>query len=67
ERKKKSEVMLETSEKIVYAMLSLEPVHLAQITEGTGMELSCVMEILFSLQIKNLVQAIGNNYFVIKM
>lgn len=67
ERKKKSEVMLETSEKIVYAMLSLEPVHLAQITEETGMELSCVMEVLLSLQIKNLVQAIGNNYFMIKL
>ncbi|RKI44231.1 DNA-protecting protein DprA [bacterium D16-51] len=67
ERKKKSEVMLETAEKIVYAMLSLEPVHLAQIAEETGMELPRVMEILLSLQIKNLVQAIGNNYFMIKL
>lgn len=67
ERKKKSEVMLETAEKIVYAMLSLEPVHLAQIAEETGMELPHAMEILLSLQIKNLVQAIGNNYFMIKL
>ena len=67
ERKKKSEVMLETSEKMVYAMLRLEPVHLAQIIEETGMELSSVMEILLSLQMKNLVQAIGNNYFMIKL
>jgi DNA processing protein len=67
ERKKKSQVMLETSEKIVYAILSLEPIHLTQIAEETGLELPFVMEILMSLQLKNLVQTAGNNYFAIRL
>ncbi len=65
ERKKKSQVMLETPEKIVYAMLSLEPVHISRIVEKTGLELTSVMEILFSLQMKRLVQTVGNNYYAV--
>ena len=67
ERKKKINVMLETTEKIVYASLSLEPVHISQIAEKTGIEFASVMEILFSLQRKQLVQTVGNNYFAIKL
>lgn len=67
ERKKKSEVLLETAEKIVYAILSLEPIHISQIAEHTGLELQKVMEVLLSLQIKQLVQTIGNNYYAIKL
>lgn len=66
ERKKKTQDMLETAEKMVYASLSLEPVHISEITEKTGIELSEVMEILFSLQMKQVVQTVGNNYFAIK-
>lgn len=67
ERKKKSKDMLETAEKIVYASLSLEPVHISRIAEKAGLELTSVMEILFSLQMKQLVQTVGNNYFAIKL
>lgn len=67
ERKKNSEVMLETAEKIVYAILSLEPVHISQIADETGLELQQIMEILLSLQMKQLVQSIGNNYYAIKL
>lgn len=67
ERKKKINVMLETTEKIVYASLSLEPVHISQIAQKTGLELSSAMETLFSLQGKQLVQTVGNNYFAIKL
>ena len=59
--------MLETTEKIVYASLSLEPVHISQIAQKTGLELSSAMETLFSLQGKHLVQTVGNNYFAIKL
>lgn len=67
ERKKKSQDMLETAEKIVYAILSLEPVHLSEIVEKTGLELSTVMESVLSLQMKQLAQAVGNQYFAIKL
>lgn len=67
ERKKKSEDMLETAEKIVYAILSLEPIHISEIVEKTGLELSAAIEILLSLQMKQLVQTVGNNYFAIKL
>ena len=67
ERKKKSQVMLETPEKIVYAMLSLEPIHISHIAEKTNLELTSVMEILFSLQMKQLVQTVGNSYYAVKI
>lgn len=67
ERKKKSQEMLETAEKMVYASLSLEPVHISEIMEKTGMELSSVMEVIFSLQMKQLVRADGNQFFTIKL
>ena len=67
ERKKKINDMLETTEKMVYAMLSLEPVHISEIIEKTGLSPVSVMEILLSMQIRHLVQAIGNNYFAIKL
>ena len=67
ERKKKSKEMLETTEEIVYAILSLEPIHVAQIIEETGLELSDVLQCMASLQEKNLVQVVGNNYYIIKL
>lgn len=67
ERKKKTEVLLETSEKMVYAILSLEPVHISQIVEYTGFEMQKVIEVMLSLQLKQLVQTIGNNYYTIKL
>lgn len=67
ESKKKSKDMLETVEKMVYASLSLEPIHISEIVGKTGLELSDTIEILLSLQMKQLVQTVGNNYFAIKL
>lgn len=67
ERKKKVNDMLETTEKMVYAMLSLEPVHISEIIEKTGLTPVSVMEILLSMQMRHLVQTIGNNYFAIRL
>ncbi len=67
ERMKKSDVMLETTEKIVYASLGLEPVHVSCIAEQTGLPLQNVMEILLALQVRNMVDTVGNNYFVIRL
>lgn len=64
-RKKKTNIMLETTEKMVYAILRLEPVHLSELMEETGIEPHQLMEILFSLQEKKLVKMVGNNYFMI--
>ncbi len=66
-RKKKYENMLETTEKIVYSILRLEPVHISQIAEDTGLELQKVMEAVLSLHQKKLVQSIGNHYYAIKL
>lgn len=65
-QKKKNEVMLETTEKMVYANLSFEPVHISVLVEKTSLKLQEVMEILLGLQLKKLVSAVGNSYFVIK-
>ena len=54
ERKKKTHQTLETTEKIVYAMLSLEPIHISEIVAKTGLSLQIVMENLLSLQQKQL-------------
>ncbi len=67
EKKKRSYGMLETSEKMVYAILSLEPIHLSQVVERTGLSLSEAAESVMSLHGKGLVQVIGNNYFAIKL
>ena len=67
ERKKKIDDMLETTEKMVYAMLSLEPMHISEIVEKTGLSPAAVMESLLSMQMRHLVQAIGNHYFTIKL
>lgn len=67
DRKKKSKDMLETAEKIVYAILSLEPIHLWEIADRSGFEIEKVMEILFLLQRKNCVETVGNNYYTIKL
>lgn len=67
EQKKKSDVLLETAEKIVYANLRLKPVSVAYIVEMTELEPKKVMDILFSLERKNLVKAVGNNYYALKL
>lgn len=66
-RKKKYEVMLETTEKIVYAILSLEPLHISQIAQMCGLDINCTMEALLSLQTKKMVEMAGGSYYMIKM
>lgn len=65
-QKKKTNVMLETVEKIVYAILSLEPVHVSEIVELSGIGMPELIEVLLSLQKKGLVQCFGNNYYALK-
>ena len=66
-QKKKIEVVLETSEKIVYASLSLEPAHVSEIASRTGFGIQRTMEILIGLELKHFVCMAGNNYFAIKI
>lgn len=65
-QEKKNEVMLETMEEMVYASLSFEPIHISVLVEKTSLKLQEVMEILLGLQLKKLVSAVGNSYFVLR-
>lgn len=67
EKKRKNEVMLETSEKIVYASLSLEPVHISEIIQRTGLNTQKTMDLLISLEMKKLICMVGNNYYALKL
>ena len=66
-KNKKNNLLLETAEKIVYASLSLEPAHVSEVAEQTGMRIPVVMDKLISLELKGLVTTIGNNYYAIKI
>lgn len=66
-RKKKYEVMLETTEKIVYAILSLEPLHISQIAKLCNLDINSTMEALLSLQAKKVVEMVSGSYYIIKM
>ncbi len=63
--KKKNEVMLETTEKIVYSYLSLEPIHLSGIARMSGLCVQDIMEALVSMELKGVVRDIGNHYYAI--
>ncbi|MBR1741312.1 MAG: DNA-processing protein DprA [Lachnospiraceae bacterium] len=67
ERKKKTNIMLETTEKMVYAILSLEPIHISTLSREVRIEPAKLMEILLSLQKKGAVEMVGNNYFIVKI
>ena len=58
--------MLETTEKIVYASLSLEPAHVSEVASETGLGIPDVMDCLLSLEMKGLIDTVGNNYYAIK-
>lgn len=64
-RKKKIEVVLETSEKIVYSSLGLEPAHVSEIAVRSGFGTRRTMEILIGLELKHYVCMAGNNYFAL--
>ena len=65
QRKKKCEVLLETTEKIVYSYLGLEPIHLSEIVKISGFPAQSVMAALVSMEIKGVVKDIGNQYFAV--
>ena len=64
-RKKKCEVVLESTEKIVYSYLSLEPIHLSEIARISGISAGKVMETLLSMELKGVVKSVGNHYYSI--
>lgn len=65
EHKKKNEVMLETTEKMLYSYLGLEPIHLSEIVRVSGFSVQKTMEVLLSMEIKGLVKDTGNHYFAV--
>ncbi|MCI9078669.1 MAG: DNA-protecting protein DprA [Lachnospiraceae bacterium] len=67
DRKKKVDVVLERTEKIVYASLSLEPAHISEIALKTGLGIQHTMEILTGLELKRVVVMAGNNYFALRI
>lgn len=64
-RKKKCEVMLETSEKIVYSYLGLEPIHISELVRMSGLSLQRIMDLLLSMELKGVVRQIGNQCYAI--
>lgn len=64
-RKKKCEVMLETSEKIVYSYLGLEPIHISELVRVSGLSVQKAMNLLLSLELKGIVRQVGNQYYAI--
>lgn len=66
-KKKKNKVVLETTEEIVYAILSLDPIHISEIVERTGLSVQDVMDSLLSLEKKQLVCTVGNHYYAIRL
>ncbi len=67
ERKKKTNILLETTEKMVYASLSLEPIHISELSAELDIGPGKLMETLFSLQKKGVAKMVGNNYFILKI
>lgn len=65
EHKKKCEVMLETTEKIVYSYLSLEPIHLSEIVRISGLSVQKAMELLLSMELKGVVKNVGSHYYAV--
>lgn len=64
-RKKKCEVMLETSEKIVYSYLGLEPIHISELVRISGLSVQRTMDLLLSMELKGVVRQAGNQYYAI--
>lgn len=63
-REKKENIFLETKEKIVYASLSLQPKHIGQIAEDTGIPLSELAYLLLELEIRHYIKQTAKNYYI---
>lgn len=66
-QKKKNKVMLETAEKIVYAMLGFDGIHISEIVAKTGLAVPKVMEIVLSLENKGLIADVGQHHYALKL
>lgn len=65
-RKKKKYVVLETTEKIVYAILGFDGIHISEIVGRTGITVPEVTEALLSLERKQLITMVGQHYYALK-
>jgi DNA processing protein len=61
---KKNYKILETNGKIVYACLSLEPMHMEEIAIRTGLPMDLLMEQLLLLELQGFVKQTMKNYYV---
>lgn len=66
-QKKKNKVMLETAEKIVYAMLGFDGIHISEIVAKTGLAVPKVIEIVLSLENKGLIADVGQHHYALKL
>ena len=62
---KKNNKLLEKVGKIVYASLCLEPKHIEEIAQMTGLSLEVLMEQLFLLEMDGFVRQTRKNYYII--
>ena len=62
----KNKIVLETTTKIVYACLRLEPKHIEDIILETGLELTDTIQALFELEGCNLAVQTSNNFYARK-
>ncbi|MCH5268008.1 MAG: DNA-processing protein DprA [Lachnospiraceae bacterium] len=66
-RKKKNKVMLETTEKMVYAILGFDGIHISEIVGRTGITVPDAMEALLSLERKQLIVMVGQHYYALRL
>lgn len=52
-------------ESIVLKYISYEPIHMERLLEETGLETTNLMEIIYSLQVKGLLEEVSSQYFVL--
>lgn len=65
EKKKKNQVLLESTEKIVYSYLGFEPIHLSHIVRKSGISVQKAIEALISMELKGIVKDVGSHYYAI--
>lgn len=65
EKKKKNQVLLESTEKIVYSYLGFEPIHLSHIARMSGVPVQKAIEALISMELKGIVEDVGSHYYAI--
>ncbi len=61
---KATAVSLQKEEGIIFQKLSLEPVHIDQLAESTGLTVSVVGGLLTMLEVKGLAKRLPGHYFI---